>query len=313
MDFVGIVLPRLALGLGISCLIGLVAYRRGSLSRSGVLGAILTGTTIFGFGGWTAGILLVAFFVSSSLLSHFKQNSAQKQRAAEMFDKGGQRDIWQALANGGAAALFAVAYWLIGLSDEVRQISVYEEANRGVGAIAVDVIAVQYAPIPLAAMLGALATVTADTWATELGVLNKTRPRLITDLSKIVEPGTSGGITSLGIITALLGSVFIALLFLLFDTRLRYATFFDGRYRPELFLAIVFAGFIGSLFDSLLGATKQAIYFSQQRQKETEKAFEKDGTPNKHLRGWKWLNNDWVNFISSVVGALVAAGLVILI
>ena len=82
------------------------------MSKSGALGAILTGTAVFGFGGWTPGLLLIAFFVSSSALSHFKQNNATKQHAAEIFEKGGQRDLGQTLANGGAASAFAVVMGL---------------------------------------------------------------------------------------------------------------------------------------------------------------------------------------------------------
>ena len=67
------------------------------------------------------------------------------------------------------------------------------------------------------------------------------------------------------------------------------------------------AGLAGSLFDSLLGATVQAIYYSTNREKETEKVIDPDGTPNTPLRGWRWLDNDWVNFISSGVGAALAA------
>jgi uncharacterized membrane protein len=262
---------------------------------------MITGTTIFGFGGWTAGILLVAFFVSSSLLSHFKQNSAQKQRAAEMFDKGGQRDIWQALANGGAAALFSIAYFFALQATQANSDVIHKAIDLRYG------VSFDYSIPCLVAVVGSLATVTADTWATELGVLSQSKPRLITNLLQAVEPGTSGGISGVGLMSAFAGSLFISIVFLSFAVR----GFSD---RAMLILVTtILGGFIGSLFDSLLGATKQAIYFSQQRQKETEKAFEKDGTPNKHLRGWKWLNNDWVNFISSVVGALVAAGLVILI
>ena len=68
-------------------------------------------------------------------------------------------------------------------------------------------------------------------------------------------------------------------------------------------------GISGSLVDSLLGATVQAIYYTDRREKETEKPVDPDGTPNTLVRGWRWLNNDWVNFISSAVGALLAAGL----
>jgi uncharacterized membrane protein len=63
----------------------------------------------------------------------------------------------------------------------------------------------------------------------------------------------------------------------------------------------------GSLFDSVLGATVQAMYFSPVRHKETEKRIDPDGTPNQHIRGWGWMDNDMVNFISSAVGAGIAA------
>src|SRR5438132_174678 len=104
-------LPRIFAGIIFSTLIGGAAYRRGSLTPSGWIGAIITGTLTFGFGGWTWGLTLIAFFISSSALSHFRQ--ARKQRlAGEKFAKGGQRDLPQTLANGGAAALLALLYGL---------------------------------------------------------------------------------------------------------------------------------------------------------------------------------------------------------
>jgi uncharacterized membrane protein len=30
------------------------------------------------------------------------------------------------------------------------------------------------------------------------------------------------------------------------------------------------------------------------------------------MRGWRWLNNDWVNFLASVAGAAFAASLALL-
>lgn len=277
---------RFGLGLVVSTLIGIVAYRRGSLSQSGIFGAILTGTAIFGFGGWAAGLTLIAFFVSSSVLSHFRERDTRKQRAAEMFDKGGQRDLWQALANGGAAAAFAA---IAGLSDA--------QSTLALAAVA--------------AMVGALATVNADTWATELGVLNKAKPRLITTFG-IVEPGTSGGVSPVGIGAALMGAAFIAVVYFILR-----AIEFGGTPTPPGVMpgaaAIIIGGVAGSLFDSFLGATVQAMYYSHKRNKETEKQFERDGTPNKPIRGWPWLNNDWVNFISSVFGALVSAAIALLV
>jgi uncharacterized protein (TIGR00297 family) len=281
-------IPFLQLGLGfiISAAIGWIAYKREALSVSGVIGAILTGTAIFGFGGWPWGLLLITFFILGSLLSKYKETT--KANLAEKFAKGSRRDLWQALANGGAGALIAIAYWLTGHS------------------------------ILWFAFVGAMATVNADTWATELGVLSKHLPRLITT-GEPVEAGTSGGITLQGTLATLAGGVAIGLagaLFLYIESLIRY--------NPRIllhplscliypanctFLPIIaaLAGLAGSLCDSLLGATVQAIYYSVKREKETEKVIDPDGTPNTLLRGWRWFNNDWVNFISSAVGAAIAA------
>jgi uncharacterized protein (TIGR00297 family) len=280
-------LIRLALGLLLSALIGIVARRRGSLSQSGVWGAILTGSLIFGFGGWGAGLLLIAFFVSSSLLSHFKERDARKQRAAETFDKGGQRDLWQALANGGAATLLAVLGGLAVLSGD--------EALAGA---------------LFAGMAGALAAANADTWATELGVLSTSPPRLITRLNKTVAPGTSGGISGAGTLAALAGATFISVLHLIFNALGLNAG--PAQASASLLIAVIIGGVAGSLFDSFLGATVQAMYYSEKRQKETEKPFERDGSTNRPIRGWRWLSNDWVNFIATLFGASIAITLYLL-
>ena len=136
----------------------------------------------------------------------------------------------------------------------------------------------------------ALAAVNADTWATELGVLNPNPPRLITDLRKRVEKGTSGAISVYGTSAALLGAAIIGLLAaVLFPTS-----------NGSIFFLVTLSGLVGSLIDSLLGATVQAIYFCPTDNKETEKhPLHTCGTPTIQIRGWRWLNNDWVNGICS--------------
>ncbi|MEK6574951.1 MAG: DUF92 domain-containing protein, partial [Chloroflexota bacterium] len=57
---------QLLIGFALAALIGYLGYRRKALSRSGVVGAIITGGIIFGFGGLSGAALLLAFFVSSS-------------------------------------------------------------------------------------------------------------------------------------------------------------------------------------------------------------------------------------------------------
>jgi uncharacterized protein (TIGR00297 family) len=262
-------IPRIAAGLVLSAFIGAVAYRRHSLDRSGWLGAIITGTATFGFGGWTWGSVLIVFFVTSSALSHFRQ--AQKQRiAGEKFEKGGRRDLWQALANGGAGAALALAYALTGEPTML-----------------------------LAAYVGVMATVTADTWATEIGVLSPHPPRLITS-GRIVAPGTSGGVTLYGIGASAGGALLIGATTLLFMVAER------GVWLVALLPAALVGGVVGSLVDSLLGATVQAMYLSPTG--ETEKRASRDGTRYSLLRGWRWMNNDMVNFLSSLTGGAAAFG-----
>lgn len=269
-------------GLVLSSLIGLLAYRRRSLSRSGVVGAVIVGTAIFGFGGWVWGMLLIAFFVLSSLLSRYKQ--AVKARLSEKFAKGGQRDLGQALANGGIGALISVAHLF------------------------------HPHPAMFAAFVGAMATVNADTWATELGVLSLGPPRLLTTW-RPVEPGTSGGVSPLGTLATIAGALAIGLaaaLLVAVDGALGGAANallgMEGVLGGVLLLpSAVLGGVAGSLFDSLLGATVQVMYYSPTRLKETEKETDAQGAANVYLRGWRWLDNDAVNLISSLVGAAVGA------
>jgi uncharacterized membrane protein len=71
----------------------------------------------------------------------------------------------------------------------------------------------------------------------------------------------------------------------------------------------VAGGLAGSLFDSLLGATVQGIYFCERCGKETESPIHRCGQTTRLFRGWPWLNNDLVNLLASAVGGLVAVAL----
>jgi uncharacterized membrane protein len=54
------------------------------------------------------------------------------------------------------------------------------------------------------------AAATADTWSSELGILSKSMPFLITSL-KVVPPGTNGGVSILGLFAAVMGGALIGL------------------------------------------------------------------------------------------------------
>ena len=258
---------QLLLGFIIAVVVSSLAYRAHSLNQSGVIAATIVGAVVFGLGGWQWSILLLAFFITSSGLSRlFKK---RKLGLNEKYSKGDQRDAGQVLGNGGLATAFVLVHAL------------YPESSVGwVGFAA------------------ALAAVNADTWATELGVLNPTPPRMITKLNKVVEKGTSGGISLFGTLASLAGSALIGIL---------AASFYPTPAPVQLFLTITLAGLAGSLFDSLIGATVQAMYYCPTDKKETEKhPLHTCGTETVHIRGWKWLNNDWVNFACGALGVAIA-------
>ena len=254
---------QLLLGFLLALLIAFLAYKARSLNKSGAAAAAFTGTVIFGVGGLNWAILLLAFFITSSALSRaFKKRKAALE---EKFSKGHERDAGQVFGNGGSATLFAALHHFFPNETWVW-----------------------------AGFAAALAAVNADTWATELGVLNPNPPRMITNLFKTVEKGTSGGISLVGTLASLAGSALIAFL----------ASFLTDNW--SLLPLITVSGLAGSLFDSLIGGTVQAMYFCPTDQKETEKhPLHTCGAETVHLRGWKWLDNDLVNFACGAFGALV--------
>lgn len=282
-------------GFSLAAAIALAAWKVNSLNAQGALAAVLLGTVIFGLGGLGWAILLIAFFVSSSLLSRLFRR--RKMGLDEKFSKGSQRDAAQVAANGGIAGLFVLLHVLL-----------------------------PGAAWPWAAFAGALAAANADTWATELGVLSPDTPRLITT-GQPVERGTSGGISRFGTLAAMSGAMVIALFAVLFwqghiltlqHGAPGWLARTLGSDAPPLtllpaavwFAAITLAGLAGSLLDSLLGATVQAIYFCPACQKETERyPLHSCGTPTTRLRGWPPMNNDMVNTLCTLAGALLAATL----
>lgn len=171
-------IARSAAGALVAAAISAVAWRAGSLSRSGAAAAFFVGTLAIA-AGWAWGALLIAYFVSSSLLS--RMGAALKaQRSGRIVEKGGARDAAQVLANGAVFALAAILQLI------------------------------QPAELWLAAGAGALASSAADSWGTEIGMLASTPPRMITTWRR-VPAGTSGGVSAIGLAATVAGTLFVAI------------------------------------------------------------------------------------------------------
>ena len=256
-------IARAAAGALVAAAICVAAWRAGSLSRSGAAAAFFIGIIAIA-AGWAWGGLLVVYFVSSSLLSRVGA-SRKAQRSGDVVEKAGARDAVQVLSNG---ALFALA----ALLQVVHPSTIW-----------------------LAAGAGALASSAADTWGTEIGMLSKSLPRMITTW-RPVPTGTSGAVSAAGIAATVAGALFISL-----------AAWLVHR-NVYLTLAVSLGGLAGALVDSVGGAVWQSRRYCARCKRATERFVHDCGTQTEQAGGIGWLNNDGINAACTLVGSLVAAG-----
>ena len=178
-------LTNFDIGAVAAATIALVAYRIGSLDAGGALAAFAVGTATFGALGFPGAGVLLTFFITSVALSRL--GKSRKTTVLVDVGKTGPRDGSQVLANGGVAALCALA-------------------------------ALWIAPRYAFAFAGAFAAATADTWGTELGTLVRQPPRSILT-GRPLGTGLSGGVTWAGTLAQCAGAVLIAAVALTLDRR----------------------------------------------------------------------------------------------
>ncbi|MDW7982511.1 MAG: DUF92 domain-containing protein [Thermomicrobium sp.] len=249
---------RFLVGSSLAVAIALLAVRVRALDRGGALAAATIGTTVFAAGGLAWAVPMVGFFAAASALTRLGR---RRKRGLVDQHASRPRTAGQVLANGGVAAVVA----LLQLSRQSRRTF----------------------RLPY---LGALAAASADTWATELGVLSPSPPRSLRT-GRPVPPGTSGAVSPLGTLAMLAGASLVARL--------------APRHVPRL--PVFLAGLAGAFVDSLLGATLQARYYCPRCQRILETA--RHACPQRACRisGLPGLTNDTVNALATLTGALVAA------
>ncbi|WP_254271920.1 DUF92 domain-containing protein [Haloarcula marina] len=217
---------RVFVALGISAVLGYVAYALDTASLPGMLTGVLLSllTIVLGGYGWFA--MLITFFGLGGLSTKYRYEEKQDRGIAE--ENEGARGSGNVLANS-IVALVAVLAWAASPSH-----------------IAVD------PDLFLYAFAGAVAAAMTDTFSSEFGGLYD-NPRLITTL-KPVEPGTDGGVTWQGVVAGLVGAAIIAgIAALTLDS--------VGSVGGAVVLC---CGFVGMTVDSLLGATVEGTVVGNQ-------------------------------------------------
>ncbi|MHA1973371.1 MAG: DUF92 domain-containing protein [Candidatus Hodarchaeales archaeon] len=281
-----IILEMILLGILLNIPILVIILKKELLSIPfGVLSGAFTTLTIFIISPFLW-IALVAFFLSSSFLSKWKMK--EKKHIYQEFAKGSKRDTAQVLANSAAIIIFGILH----LTTITFSINVTTE----------NTLIFTMTPWLIAAF-ATIATHNADTWMTEIGIISKKKPRLITNLRKIVPKGTSGGVSLEGTLAGIFGASIIAGIF---GITAALISDFSVTIIIILVITITFAGLIGGLMDSVEGATIQKIYYCEKCKKETETNPHKCGEKTRYYRGYKMFTNDFVNFNSALTSGIIA-------
>jgi len=227
------------LALALTLTIGYISYMANTADVTGVLSGTLLGALIIIFGGIEWFTILLAFFILGGAFTRYKYGYKEALGIAQA--EGGARGYKNVFGNGLVALILAVAGGVWGWH------------------------------VLLIAYLGAVATATGDTLASEIGETSKTSPRIITSF-KEVKPGTSGAVSPLGELSALVGAALIGAL----------ATLLEMMKLEMIIIAPILGGFIGVHIDSLLGAT---------------------------LENKGYLTNHSVNLLATAAGAIASMGL----
>ncbi len=211
-------------------ILGFITYKRKALDLIGSAVMVIMGIVII-FSAGTNWLLLIVLFLVMSLFAT-KYSKKYKMSLGE-FE--GRRTSKNVISNGVVACFMA--------------------AFGG-----------YYLPF-VGGFIGAIATATSDTLASEIGVLDQ-HPRLITTFQK-VDPGTNGAVSILGTVTGIVGAAIIGI-----------AAFLLGiMTNPLLAISVsVISGTVGCFMDSILGAL---------------------------FENRKLLTNEHVNLIATIVGAIV--------
>ncbi|MEM2082899.1 MAG: DUF92 domain-containing protein [Nitrososphaerota archaeon] len=249
-------------------LFGAISYKIAIVDLTGLIAGFIIGFTVYASGGEFLFIPLLVFHLVSGIFTKYKYEYKRKKGVAE--EKKGARGWRNVSANGAIPAIFSL-------------LAVFNSNPFKVFCIA--------------GFFGAVVTALADTLATEIGLLYKGEPRLITNLRKKVPAGTSGGVSILGETAQIMSALFISITATIFYPKIDFLI--------NILILTIISGFLGSSFDSFLGATIQAMYKCQYCGKETEKKVHCN-KETLYLRGYKWLDNNVVNLFAIALGSLVA-------
>lgn len=201
-----------------------------TLNWQGMVVALFIGLLLLYFGG-TIGYLLVlwmAFFlVLSAIVTKIGVKKKLKLGVAQQ-----DRGIKNVIANALAPIFFTLLLFY---------------------SIHLSYINNEYSTYILYAFIASVAAITADKFGSEIGVLGK-HPRMIFTFKK-VKPGTSGGVSILGIAAGMFSSIIVVSLIFF-----SYSISTNSHFSLIIPILVSFFGLVGSIIDSMLGYFEEKGY-----------------------------------------------------
>ncbi len=178
------------------------------LDKWGVVLAFIMGTLIWVFGGLSYLALMLSFLFLGVIATRYEHDVKRDMGIYEH-----ERGWENVLSNGLVPTLLAVFSSTLG-------------------------------PVPF---IASLAATTSDTFASEIGVLEKGKPVSLLNLSE-VKPGTSGAVSVMGTVASMVGATMMGVIALFL---------FSADVNPMVVLLVGIAGFAGSFVDTLFGILEE--------------------------------------------------------
>jgi uncharacterized protein (TIGR00297 family) len=210
-------LHRILLICLFALVLGIGAYWAKAADSDAVLSETLVCLLVILFGGLTWFMLLLAFYLLGGGFTRYGYSHKAKLGIAQ--SHGGVRGYKNVYSNSLVPLVLAVCYGVY-RNEVFNEIFIY-------------------------AFIASVATANGDTLASEIGETSRSKPRMITTL-KETEPGVDGGVTPLGEAASIAGALIIGILAAV-----------TGMTGPFGIVAGAIGGFLGTNFDSFLGATLQ--------------------------------------------------------
>ena len=209
---------NLLISVALVMILMVISRIRKILNESGTWAAAIMGLVVAIGGHWTWLVTLLAFLSAGFFVTRWRYGEKKEMGFNEGED--GERDWTNVISNGGVPMLISLYAFITEDWQELLPIFV-----------------------------ASVAVATSDTFASEVGCLDK-RVYMITTLKKC-EPGLNGGFSPNGQIAALVGALLISLV----ATALGMLVGAEALSSPvEFIVSISIIGFLGCQVDSLLGA-----------------------------------------------------------